>query len=47
MRIDFAVCSDLERLLEIEEQAFDADSYPLSRRNFLYHIGKKHILGQD
>ncbi|MDD3591675.1 MAG: GNAT family N-acetyltransferase [Sulfurovum sp.] len=44
MFIDFAACSDLERLLEIEEQAFDANSYPLSKRNFLYHIGKKHIL---
>ncbi|MDY0403711.1 GNAT family N-acetyltransferase [Sulfurovum sp.] len=44
MHIDFAGYSDLEKLLEIEEQTFDADSYPLSRRNFLYHIKKKHIL---
>ena len=44
MQIDFAVCSDLEKLIKIEEQAFDAASYPLSRRNFLYHIRKKHIL---
>ncbi|MBD3791207.1 MAG: GNAT family N-acetyltransferase [Campylobacterales bacterium] len=36
--------SDLGRLIKIEEQAFDAASYPLSRRNFLYHIRKKHIL---
>lgn len=44
MQIDFAVCSDLEKLIEIEEQAFDENSFPLSKRNFLYHIRKKHIL---
>jgi ribosomal-protein-alanine N-acetyltransferase len=44
MKIDFAVDRDLEKLLEIEDQTFDENSYPLSRRNFLYHIRRRHIL---
>ena len=44
MFIDFAMHSDLDRLLEIENQTFDKNNYPLSRRNFLYHIKKKHIV---
>ncbi|MDM5271507.1 N-acetyltransferase [Sulfurovum sp. zt1-1] len=44
MQIDFALHSDLQKLLEIENNTFDKNSYPLSRRNFLYHIKKKQIL---
>ncbi len=44
MQIDFAGYFDLERLLEIENETFDKNSFPLSRRNFIYHIKKKHVL---
>lgn len=44
MNLEIAVRSDVDMLLQIERETFDKYSFPLSRRNFLYHIDKKHII---
>ncbi|MDR1976831.1 MAG: GNAT family N-acetyltransferase [Campylobacteraceae bacterium] len=43
MTIKAAKREDLNALCEIEAEAFDENSFALSRRNFLYHIDKNSI----
>ncbi|MFP4332348.1 MAG: GNAT family N-acetyltransferase [Campylobacterales bacterium] len=38
--IENATIDNIKRLLEIEKYSFGEDSYPLSKRAFLYHIKK-------
>ncbi|MDR2080924.1 MAG: ribosomal protein S18-alanine N-acetyltransferase [Campylobacteraceae bacterium] len=43
MRIKAASGIDLKALCEIENEVFDKNSYALSYKNFLYHIGKNPL----
>ncbi|MDR2790761.1 MAG: ribosomal protein S18-alanine N-acetyltransferase [Campylobacteraceae bacterium] len=43
MTIKPACKADLKALCEIENEAFDKNSYALSCKNFLYHIGKNQL----
>ncbi|MDR1008547.1 MAG: GNAT family N-acetyltransferase [Campylobacteraceae bacterium] len=43
MRIETAVKNDLNTLCAIENEAFDENSFALTRRNFSYHINKNKL----
>lgn len=43
MQIIQAQQTHINALCELEHQIFDANSFPLSRRNFLYHLKKGNI----
>ncbi|MDD2790438.1 MAG: GNAT family N-acetyltransferase [Sulfurimonas sp.] len=43
MQISQASLTHLEALCELENAIFDAQSFPLSKRNFIYHLKKGNI----
>ncbi|MDR0762376.1 MAG: ribosomal protein S18-alanine N-acetyltransferase [Campylobacteraceae bacterium] len=43
MRIKTAAKGDLDALCAIEAEAFNEDSFALTRQNFLYHIAKNRL----
>lgn len=43
MLIEYATVKDIARLVEIENELFDSNNFPLSKNNFYYHIKKNNL----